>query len=113
MGEFPQFNAQGKETIVDSAQDDDVESDEEVVRSGVQTSFKDLLVVKDWLKLHPEKVRQGLKTFKLWAPMFGGRLPYKSVVRKAAKNNFIDRKYQGPTDRSRSHMNYHRAQQKY
>ena len=34
-GEFPQFNAQGKETIVDSAQDDDVESDEEVVRSGV------------------------------------------------------------------------------
>jgi len=75
--DLPQFNHEGRETLVDSAQDDDVESDEEVMRSGVQTSLKDLLIVKDWLRLHPDKIRKGLRTFKLWAPLCGGKLPYK------------------------------------
>ena len=66
----------GQETLVDSTQDDDVESDEEVMQSGVQTSYKDLLAVKDYLKLKPDRVKTSLRTFKLWAPLFGGRLPY-------------------------------------
>lgn len=48
----------GRENLIDSTQDDDVESDEEVTRNGIQTSFKDLLVVKDYLaKNQPEKIR--------------------------------------------------------
>ena len=39
--------------------------------------MKDLLVVKDWLKMSAERVRRNLKTYKLWAPLFGGTLPYK------------------------------------
>lgn len=49
-------------------------------------SFADLLVVKDWLKRHPDRVKEGLKTFKIWAPMFGGRLPYKDKDSKAEEN---------------------------
>lgn len=67
----------GKEILIDSAQDDDLESDEGVMQSGVQTSIGDLLVVKDYLKLKPERVKTSLRTFKLWAPLFGGRLPYR------------------------------------
>jgi len=79
--DLSQFSADGHETLIDSAQDDDVESDEDVVLSGEQTSLKDLLIVKDWLRLPAEKVRVNLKTFKLWAPLFGGNLPYKKAAR--------------------------------
>ena len=47
------------------------------MKCGVQTSLKDLLVVKDYLKYKPEQVKRTLKTFKLWAPLFRGDLPYK------------------------------------
>ncbi len=76
LPDLPNFARDGKETLIDSTQDDDVESDEEVMNSGVQTSFKDLLVVKDYLRHNPERVRAALRTFKIWAPYFGGRLPY-------------------------------------
>ena len=46
---LPALNRQGKEALIDSVQDDDVESDEEVTSNGIQTSFKDLLIVKDYL----------------------------------------------------------------
>ena len=64
-------------TIVNSTQDEDCDSDDEVVKSGVQRSFADLLVVKDWLKRRPDRVKRFLKTLKIWAPILGGRLPYK------------------------------------
>ena len=58
MQGLPTLNKDGRETLVDSMQDDDVESDEEVMRNGVQTSFKDLLVVKDYLQRNqPDRIR--------------------------------------------------------
>ena len=48
---LPKFSEDGRETLIDSTQDDDVNSDRGVVQSGEQTSLKDLLVVKDWLKM--------------------------------------------------------------
>ena len=98
--ELPQFSSDGRETLIDSAQDDDVESDSDVVLSGEQTSLKDLLIVKDWLKLPAEKIRVNLKTFKLWAPLFGGTLPYKRSARMRAQHP-MDRPGH---DRSRSNM---------
>lgn len=67
-----------KDIIIEASQDDDVHSDEEVVKSGTQTSFRDLLVVKDFLKVEPERRKHTLRSFKLWAPLFGGDLPYKN-----------------------------------
>ena len=61
--------------LIDAAQDDDVDTDEEVLRSGTQTCYRDLLVVKDWLGHDPRKVRKSLKTWRIWAPHFQGRLP--------------------------------------
>ena len=85
-----------------------MESDSDVVLSGEQTSLKDLLIVKDWLKLPAEKVRVNLKTFKLWAPLFGGQLPYKRSARSRAQ------KTERPGhDRSRSNMVYMRGYQPY
>ena len=71
------YDKQGRETLQDSTQDDDLESDEGVMQSGVQTSMGDLLVVKDYLKLNPERVYRSLRAYKLWAPLFNDRLPYK------------------------------------
>ena len=89
---LPKFSEDGQETLIDSAQDDDVESDEEVVRSGEHTSYNDLLVVKDWLRKPAEHIRVNLKTFKLWAPMFGGQLPYKKTGRsRAGQHNEYDK----------------------
>lgn len=96
LADLPTLDKDGNDTLVDSAQDDDVESDDEVVRSGVQTSFRDLLVVKDYMKVNPEKVRVALRTFRLWAPLFGGRMPY-----------LHEKKY--VTDRSRSHLTTHKS----
>ena len=68
---------EGREAVVESTQDDDVNSDRGVVQSGVQTCYRDLLVVKDYLHHHPDKVRRSLKTFKFWAPYFRGNMPTK------------------------------------
>ena len=76
--DLPALDKNGKDNLIDSTQDDDVESDEDVMQSGVKTSFKDLLVVKDYLRHKPEQVKKSLRTFKLWAPLFGGNLPYSS-----------------------------------
>lgn len=46
-----------------------------MLENGTQTCYKDLLVVKSVLKEGHHKVRRGLRTFKLWAPFFGGHLP--------------------------------------
>ena len=55
---LPTLNKDGKEALVDSIQDDDVESDKEVTSNGIQTSFKDLLIVKDYInKSQPERIR--------------------------------------------------------
>lgn len=35
IADLPSVNKRGQETLVDSAQDDDVESDDEVVQSGI------------------------------------------------------------------------------
>ena len=71
--DFSKFMNQ--KTIVESAQDDDVQTENEVLDNGVQTCYKDLLVVKQALKNPFEKVQKALRTFKLWAPLFGGNLP--------------------------------------
>ena len=60
-------------------QDDDVNTDTEVLNSGTNTCYKDLLIVKDYLKHKPEKVRRALKTWKTWSPYFGDNLPTKSM----------------------------------
>ena len=96
---LPKFDKEGNDCLVDSTQDDDVESDDDVVQSGIHTSFRDLLVVKDYMKLPPEKVRTSLRTYKLWAPLFGGRLPYLHENKGAISG-----------DRSRSHMTNYRNQ---
>lgn len=67
----------GQETLIDASQDDDVESDDGLVNSGVQTCYRDLLVVKDTLRYEPEQVKRSLRTWKLWTPLFKGTLPYK------------------------------------
>ena len=95
---LPKFSSDGKETLIDSSQDDDVDSDEDVVRSGEHTSYNDLLVVKDWLKKPPEYVRVNLKTFKIWAPYFGGNLPYRKIGRHKGLDQVIE------TERLRSKM---------
>ena len=41
--------AKGEEAFVQTNQDDDLESDEDVVRSGIKTSMRDMLVVRDAL----------------------------------------------------------------
>ena len=56
IADLPEFN-KGRETIVDASQDDDVESDSEVVEAGIETSFKDLLVVRELFKNKPEQVQ--------------------------------------------------------
>ena len=123
------FNKNGKEVLIDSAQDDDVESDDEVVNSGIQTSFKDLLVVKDYLRHNPERVRAALRTFKTWAPLFGGRMPYAPRTNErnhsqtaATSNSGHHRLQPGQSaasnaaasghDRSRSHLNFQRGANK-
>ena len=58
------------EVLIDTVQDDDVDTDEEVLRSGAQTCYRDLLIVKDWLAHDQMKVRKSLKTWKIWAPQF-------------------------------------------
>ena len=52
-----------------------MDTDEDVLRSGTQTCYRDLLVVKDWLGHDPRKVRKSLKTWRIWAPHFQGKLP--------------------------------------
>ena len=67
----------GHEPIIDSAQDDDVMSDEEVVKTGIETSYRDLVIVKDYLsRYRPEQIRRALRTWKLWSPLWNGKLPY-------------------------------------
>ena len=83
MQDLPAVDDRGQKTLIDSAQDDDLESDDDVVRAGVETSFKDLLVVKDRLRMPAEKVRSSLKTFRIWAPNFRGKLPMLSEHGKA------------------------------
>ena len=58
--------------------DDDVESDDQTVESGVFRSYNDLSVVKQVLKYRPEEVQDHLRTSKIWSERFGGTLPYKS-----------------------------------
>ena len=57
----------GEHVLVDSTQDDDVNTDTDVLNSGTNKCYKDLLIVKDYLKHKPEKVRRSLKTFKIWS----------------------------------------------
>ena len=47
----------GKKTTLELKQDDDVESTEEVTIQGKKTTFYDLAVVKEYLKLKPENLR--------------------------------------------------------
>ena len=58
--------------IIESHHDDDNDTDTEVLNSGKQTCFQDLLTVKAALKLRAEELRRRLNTFKIWAPKFGG-----------------------------------------
>ena len=81
--DFSSFKAKDRsEVLVDSTQDDDVNTDTDVLNSGVNTCFKDLLVVKDYLKHNPEKVRKALKTWKIWSPYFNSSLPLKKLPQK-------------------------------
>ena len=47
----------GKKTMLELKQDDDVESTEEVTYQGKKTTYYDLVVVKAYLKMKPEKMR--------------------------------------------------------
>lgn len=72
----------GEEPQIESTQDDDVNTDTDVLNSGTNKCFKDLLVVKDYLRHKPEKVRRSLKTHKIWAPQFNGQLPMRTMPQK-------------------------------
>ena len=69
------FSRFGDNLIIESHQDDDVETENEVLDNGTQTCYKDLLVVKAALKNPADKVRRALRTFRLWSPLFSGILP--------------------------------------
>ena len=53
---LPPFH-KGKKTTLELNQDDDVESSEEVTVQGKKTTYYDLVVVKAYLKLKPDKMR--------------------------------------------------------
>ena len=72
-GEVPNF---------ESTQDDDVNTDTEVLNNGKNKCFKDLLVVKEYLRHRPEKVRRSLKTHQIWTPRFNGHMPMKTMPQK-------------------------------
>lgn len=59
-------------TIIESFQDDDVASDQDVIDNGKQTCFRDLLQVK--AALRQPYLRNQLNTWRTWQPIFG-RLP--------------------------------------
>ena len=70
------LTAKGEEAFVPANQDDDLESDEDIVKSGIKTSMRDMLIVRDALKRYkPERLQEKLKNFRKHAPMFGGVLP--------------------------------------
>ena len=69
--DFSKF--QGK-TIHECDQDDDLESDQDIVENGHQRCMADLMVAKAALRLPLLQQHQKLSTYKLWAPLFG-RLP--------------------------------------
>ena len=63
----------GEIPVVDVGQDDDVESDNEVVQNGIEISIKDLLVVRNLINMHrdnPDRIRCALKTYRMWAHLF-------------------------------------------
>lgn len=71
----------GREAFVESAMDDDANSDQDTVEGGKRTCFRDLLAAKDYLNHPPDRMRRALKTFRFWAPLFRGTLPYKRRTR--------------------------------
>ena len=72
----------GGEPQISLTQDDDVNTDTEVLETGIKKCFKDLLVVRDYLRHKPSKVRRSLKSHKIWAPQFDGQLPMKTIPQK-------------------------------
>ena len=50
--------------LVDAQQDDDLDSDEETLRSGINTCMNDLIELKNYMRMPQDKVKGGLRNFK-------------------------------------------------
>jgi hypothetical protein len=49
--------------LVDAQQDDDLDSDEETLRSGINTCIRDLFELDIYTKMPQDKVKGGLRNF--------------------------------------------------
>ena len=67
--DLSKFSDSDSEPVVDSCQDDDLATDDEVIEAGIQMCLQDLLVVKDYLLNQNER---SLITYRVWAPRFYG-----------------------------------------
>ena len=50
--------------LVDAQQDDDLDSDEETLRSGIDTCMRDLTELDNYMRMPQDKVKGGLRNFK-------------------------------------------------
>jgi hypothetical protein len=50
--------------LVDAQQDDDLDSDEDTLRSGIKTCMNDLIELKNYMRMPQDKVKGGLRNFK-------------------------------------------------
>ena len=105
FSEFKPAKGDKEDCLVDSTQDDDVNTDTEVLNSGTNTCYKDLLVVKDYLKHRPDKVRRALKTWKIWAPYFQGQLPIKGIPSAQKRFASMDRMERDRAASARKRLN--------
>ena len=49
--------------LVDAQQDDDLDSDEDTLRGGINSCMRDMVELKNYLQLSPDKVKRGLRNF--------------------------------------------------
>jgi len=50
--------------LVDAQQDDDLDSDEEILRSGIDTCMRDLTELNNYMRMPQDKVKGGLRNHK-------------------------------------------------
>ena len=56
--------------LVAAEQDEDLESDEDTLRGGINSCHRDLIEVKNYFQLSPDKVKRDLKNFKRYNGLF-------------------------------------------
>ena len=52
------------DNLKDAEQDDDLDSDEDTLRSGINTCMNDLIELKNYMRMPQDKVKGGLRNFK-------------------------------------------------